>query len=96
MKRLRMFTAVIAVVLVAATSSHAYQYKSSVTAGVQTVTLNGASGEVQSTIVPPGKNFFCPEGRFLISMDGMTPPQLGTVIGRDLNNPNAPEYSVNF
>jgi hypothetical protein len=96
MKSLGIFAAVIAVVLVAATSSRAYQYKHSVTAGVQTVNLNNNSGEVQSTIVPPGVNFNCPAGRFLISMDTMKPPQLGTVIGRDLNNPNAQNIQSTF
>ncbi len=35
-------------------------------------------------------------GRFLISMDFVRPPQSGTVIGRDLNNPGTPDIQSTF
>lgn len=44
---------------------------------------DGAPGEVQSTVVPPGKNRVCPAGRLLISNDRVKDP--ASVAWLDLN-----------
>jgi hypothetical protein len=48
------------------------------------MTISGGAGEAQSTVVPPGKKSQCNEGRFLVSNDGVRPPN-SVVSGRDLD-----------
>jgi hypothetical protein len=48
------------------------------------MTIAGGAGEAQSTVVPPGKKSQCNEGRFLVSNDGVRPPN-SVVSGRDLD-----------
>lgn len=63
------------------------QYVYSVAPGVSSVRLTPGSGEVQSAIIAPGKNAQCPAGRLFFSMDADWPPQTGSIVGADLNNP---------
>jgi hypothetical protein len=74
----------------------AADYSYSVSTGIQSIKLLNGSGEVQSTVVGPGLKSACPAGRFLITMDSIRPPQTGTVIGRDLNNPGTPDIQSTF
>src|SRR5215472_11564920 len=71
-------------------------YSYSVANGTQSVPIIGSSGEVQSTVVGPNLKSQCPAGRFLISMDAVRPPQVGTVEGRDLNLPGTPDIQSTF
>lgn len=96
MERSYTFAAVLVALLVGVSHFSAAQYSYTVTPGVQAVNLVNDSGEVQSTVVPPGLKSQCPAGRFLISMDMVRPPQVGTVIGRDLNNPPTPDIQSSF
>src|SRR5262245_33247665 len=55
-----------------------------------TVTFSGFSpGEVQSTVIPPGKKSECPNGRLLISNDVNFSLTNGPVQWRDLDQPNS-------
>src|SRR5438067_1999446 len=74
----------------------AADYSYSVSTGIQSIKVVNGSGEVQSTVVGPGLKSACPAGRFLITMDSIRPPQVGTVIGRDLNNPGTPDIQSTF
>lgn len=86
----------LALVALTSIAALAASYSATVENGVQTVTLIDGSGEVQSTVVAPGLKAQCPAGRFLISMDTVRPPQTGTVVGRDLNNPSTPDIQSSF
>lgn len=52
------------------------------------------AGEAQSTVVPPGVNGACTNGRFLVSIDLLRPPSTGLVVGRDLDNPAGSEFPM--
>lgn len=91
-----LYAAVSVALLVGEAGFSVAQYSYTVTPEVQAVNLVNGSGEVQSTVVAPGLKGQCPAGRFLISMDMVRPPQIGTVIGRDLNNPGTPDIQSTF
>lgn len=59
-------------------------------------TIPRKAGEAQSTVVPPGKKRLCRNGRFLVSRDELQPPAKGLVIGRNLDDPNAPLVEATF
>jgi hypothetical protein len=97
--RMRILTAAsfsLAFALTSGSVAVAAHYSYSVPPGVQAIPLIGGSGEVQSTVVGAGLNANCPAGRLLISMDMVRPPAVGTVVGRDLNNPNTPDIKSTF
>src|SRR5437868_2111364 len=60
-----------------------------------TVKLTIAAGEAQSTVVPPGKNSQCLQGRFLVSNDNDRPPS-GVVSGQNFNQPGGDVIPSNF
>jgi hypothetical protein len=91
-----LYSAVLVALLAGGSDFSAAQYSYAVTPGVQAINLVNGSGEVQSTVVPPGLKGQCPAGRFLISMDTVRPPHVGTVIGRDLNTPATPDIQSTF
>ena len=58
------------------------------------LTVDLGAGEVQSTVVPPGKNPACPQGRLIISDDYATDPAKVALV--DLDNLTSVTYSTNF
>jgi hypothetical protein len=81
-----------AVPFVGLASADHYSY--SVTGPVQTFAMT--AGETQSTVVAPALKAQCPKGRFLVTNDLVRPPQVGTVLGRDLNYPGTPDLKSTF
>ncbi len=53
-------------------------------------------GEAQSTVVPPGLKSQCPNGRLLVTNDLRRPPASGTIIGRNLDDPNGANVTASF
>ena len=86
---------------VVATSALAALFISAVNVGAQNITvadsvkLSIAAGEAQSTVIPPGKNSQCEQGRFLVTNDRLRPPD-GVVFGQDLNQPGGTLTSSSF
>jgi len=74
------------------TSALAALFISAENTGAQNITvadsvkLSIPAGEAQSTVVPPGKNSQCEQGRFLVTNDVLRPPD-GVVFGQNLDQP---------
>jgi hypothetical protein len=85
---------VFAAITLAPCLAGAADYSFSVTGPVQTFTM--AAGETQSTVVAPTLKNQCPMGRFLVTNDQVCPPQVGTLLGRDLNHPGTPDLQPTF
>src|SRR2546430_8440678 len=73
-------------------SALAALFISAVNVGAQNITvadsvkLSIVAGEAQSTVIPPGKKSQCEQGRFLVTNDGLRPPE-GVVFGQNLDQP---------
>jgi hypothetical protein len=60
------------------------------------MTFNVQAGEAQSTVIAPGRNTQCPQGRVLVSVDLRRPPDKGLVLGRDIGNASDAPIEATF
>jgi hypothetical protein len=72
------------------------ELSASVVSDVMSLTMTKKAGEVQSTVVPPGKKAECMGGRLLVSNDMLRPPAADLIIGRDLDDPSVETRSEKF